>query len=353
MKDVMINDVHFGHRLNSNWHFESLIRFFYEQLIPEIKENNYKNVWMNGDWFESRNSCSFNRIDESIKILEEISKIIDGKIYMLVGNHDLFYKNDMGKHNFASFKHIPKVEILLGKGMLEIEGKSVFYSSYDSSDNIYDYLTTNKIKADVGMFHLETDGSKVMTYVNKNFKYGYSGHIHMLEEHGNFFYLPSTQQNKTDEVISIHGYSVIDWSNCKHKMVDNKVSGRFITVEFGDELSSELIKNNFVDFVVDKAKVRKLSNRKLHQDVIENEFKTQLESFEPAIMFETKYIDSEKENSLQEVLSEADKKLKENDLINNANTIEDDILDIMGNSDMLYGEESMMEVKEFMDKRES
>ena len=341
--DALLNDVHFGHRKGSNWHRESLLRFFYEQFIPELKEKKIENVWMLGDLFENRHSVTYSLIDDVKLVLQEIAKAISGKVYLLVGNHDLKYKNDMTNHNFSSYEDIPNLEVLVGKGVMTLGNYKLAWCSYDIEDtNILNFL--KKSKADIFFGHLETTGYNVIKYINENMTAGYSGHIHQHEIHGNFQYLPSTQQNATDEVDSIHGYSLIDWETGAHEMVDNRVSGKFKTICFGTNFTEEDIFNNYITMEIDKILVKKLSTRKVQQDFLISEFIAKVKSFKPSHVFDTAYIDSSVEKFERDM--EGIKKIETN--IENKSDFDADILRIAYEHTEMYADETIAEIQEFM-----
>lgn len=89
MRSLVIGDVHFGCRSNNTSWLDMQLDFFYKQVIPTIKSDNFDNIIFLGDVFDIR--YSINQlvgicVKELFRELANISK----EIYIVAGNHDYY-----------------------------------------------------------------------------------------------------------------------------------------------------------------------------------------------------------------------------------------------------------------------
>ena len=341
MRIAIINDVHWGNRKSVDYHFESLSRFFDNQFIPYIMENKIEYIVIAGDWYESRQSIPHHIQRKSIEVIERLSGLsfVRG-IYFVAGNHDLNFKNNYTIHNLSSYQSIPKVEIKLGFGSFIEDG--IYYHSYDTSERILYNLSNSNTKGKLFICHLETDGNKVISYINNNFTYGLSGHIHIREEHKNFTYLPSVQENTTDEYKSLHGFAIYDTILNTVEFVENIVSGKFKKIVFGDDFSEKDIYNNFITTEIDLAVMRKLTPKKTQQDILAQQFRNKVIDMKPAYILDWLSYDSENISSLTFTTE------KSNDTEPVLSDVESEIYDaIQVMDEFIYKEEMINEIKKF------
>ena len=95
MKLLLITDQHFGVR-NDNKHFINHYKKFYSKVvIPFIKAHNIEHIFCLGDTFDKRKSINFNSLDESKEMWFDPLKEMGVRMDMLVGNHDIYYKNTL------------------------------------------------------------------------------------------------------------------------------------------------------------------------------------------------------------------------------------------------------------------
>ena len=58
MKIAVISDLHFAIKKSDKTFLQSQLRFFEEQLVPELKSRNIKNLFVLGDVFDTRQSSN-------------------------------------------------------------------------------------------------------------------------------------------------------------------------------------------------------------------------------------------------------------------------------------------------------
>ena len=93
MKIAIINDTHFGARADSQIFTDYFFKFFEEQFFPYLKENDIKTVFHLGDLMDRRKFVNFNTLNNTRKRFLEPLEEMGVKTYVILGNHDTYYKN--------------------------------------------------------------------------------------------------------------------------------------------------------------------------------------------------------------------------------------------------------------------
>ena len=92
-KIAMITDSHAGIRGDSQ-HFSAYQQRFYEDIFfPRILAEGIKEVFHLGDFFDRRKFINFKTLDWIEKCFLEPLREHDIKLHILIGNHDVAYKN--------------------------------------------------------------------------------------------------------------------------------------------------------------------------------------------------------------------------------------------------------------------
>ena len=98
MKHILLTDIHFGAKGNSDEFNEQCIEFLKWVKKESDKLSELYNFEMGctiflGDWFHNRNSINVKTLNYGIKGLEILGDIGSKNIKFLLGNHDLYYKD--------------------------------------------------------------------------------------------------------------------------------------------------------------------------------------------------------------------------------------------------------------------
>lgn len=92
MKYVLFTDIHFGKKSNSDEFNQQCLDFlkFIEDTVNEI---HIDGAIFLGDWFDSRNAINVKTLKYGIEGIYSLGNIGKGNSYMILGNHDLYYKD--------------------------------------------------------------------------------------------------------------------------------------------------------------------------------------------------------------------------------------------------------------------
>ena len=93
MKIALITDTHFGARKGSKIFHDYFQKFYDDIFFPTIKERKIKNIIHLGDSFDNRKNVDFWALDWAKQNVYDKFKRLKTKVYTIVGNHDVYYKN--------------------------------------------------------------------------------------------------------------------------------------------------------------------------------------------------------------------------------------------------------------------
>ena len=227
MKILLITDQHFGVR-NDNQHFINHYKKFYgDVVIPFIKKSKIDTVIALGDTFDKRRSVNFMSLESAKDMWFDPLKELGVKMHMLVGNHDIYYKNTL-RINSPS-------ELLDGYGNISVytdpttvvfDSLSVLLLPWICDENYERTLRIiSETNASVCMGHLELNGFEAHPgHVMENgmdpkhfskFDKVFSGHYHMKSKKGNINYLGNPYQLYWNDYGCKRGFHVFDTDTLK------------------------------------------------------------------------------------------------------------------------------------------
>lgn len=109
-KIAMFTDIHWGAKSNSDLHNSDCLNFII-WFIASCKENNVDAIFFLGDWFENRSNLNVKTLNcayDGLKKLDELNI----PIFMCVGNHDLYNRNNRDIHSILPYNEFNNVTII-------------------------------------------------------------------------------------------------------------------------------------------------------------------------------------------------------------------------------------------------
>jgi len=220
MKVAIITDSHYGFKKGSK-HFHDYFELFYKNVFfPTIEERGIKTVIHMGDAFDNRKGIDFWGLDWTRRVvLEPLRKY---EVYMLVGNHDIFFRNStiINAIDLLLQEYDNVIPISSPKEFC-IDGLDTLMLPWICTDNREktDYLLKNT-QAKVVFSHLELSGfvaypGHVMkegmdASIFKKFDRVYSGHYHTKSDDGKIYYLGNPYQMFWNDVDDTRGFHIFD-----------------------------------------------------------------------------------------------------------------------------------------------
>lgn len=230
----MFTDIHWGKSSNSVVHNQDCINFI-EWMKDEVNKNDIDAILFLGDWFDHRTTINVSTLMYSYqgaKLLNEIGL----PIYLLIGNHDLFYRHNREIYSPMHLASLENIHIINETRVVEEFGEKGAllcpYLFHDEYANLVEYLDYP-----VWFGHFEFKGFTVTGYSMKMqhgpdhtiFENGpkqiFSGHFHKRQRQGNVQYIGNcfphnfADIDDTDRGVAIYQFdtndlSFINWDDC-------------------------------------------------------------------------------------------------------------------------------------------
>lgn len=216
-KVSVFTDLHLGLKNNSKIHNNDCMDFV-DWYIKNSKDNNCKIGIFCGDFHHNRNHINISTLDYSLTILEKLGQSFE-KFYLMVGNHDLYYKDNRDLKSINYAKHVPNVEIV--DTITEVD--DITMVPWLVGD---EWKQIPKIKSNYIFGHFELPSFYMNAMVKmpdhgelkaehfKNQKYVFSGHFHKRQVTNNIHYIGNAfPHNYADAWDDDRGMMILDIKN--------------------------------------------------------------------------------------------------------------------------------------------
>jgi len=202
MKIAIISDTHCGIRNSSDIFMEYQKRFYEEVFFPYLLENNIKNILHLGDYYDNRKTINFKALNLNRKVF--LDKLREYGIHMdiIIGNHDMFYKNttDLNALKELQGHYMNEVNLVLEPRVMNYDGLKMGLVPWICAENEEKCLNFIKnCEADIIGAHLELSGFDMhlgMPCIDgmdprmfERFEMVLSGHFHTKSSNANIHYL--------------------------------------------------------------------------------------------------------------------------------------------------------------------
>ena len=207
MKVAIITDSHCGANNNSEFMIEYQTRFYNEVFFPYLRQHQINHIIHLGDYYDNRKALNVRAISENRKIFLDKLREYEMDMDILVGNHDVYYKNTNKVNSLQELMgSYSNISIIEDPVTTNIMGRDICLIPWINDENRDDALKIIKSSnAEICLGHFEFSGFKM----NKNDPYGFrgteqiskktfkkfkkvlSGHFHTKSKQGNIEYLGS------------------------------------------------------------------------------------------------------------------------------------------------------------------
>lgn len=284
MKVALISDLHLGVKKASDAFQLSQDKFYTEQMIPYLYENKITDVFFLGDIFDNRNHTSTKTLDFALKLFGE--KFADFNLHMLVGNHDIYYKTSVEVNTLRILKNLKNVTIYEQAQMISVGSKSVYIVPWIVNEEEFVNKVTNDVtEADYCFGHFELSGFNLNKYMTcehgmksdllfANFGKTFSGHFHKRTNKtfngSTIQYLGSPYQLTRADKDEDRGFCVLDIDSGEYDFVNNEKSIKFITVNYPDKVTKDLVLGNIVDVHIKYDPTQRESDVQRYMKIVES-----------------------------------------------------------------------------------
>lgn len=255
MQYILLTDIHFGNKGNSD-EFNQQCLDFLEFVKNTTKDMEIDGAIFLGDWFHNRNSINVKTLKYGIEGIYELGVIGKGNSYMILGNHDLYYRDrrdvssiiipegDIGVE--VIYEPLMVDNMLLCPWLIEDENLSSLIEEY---------------KPEYVFCHPEIPSFSFNSAIKKDGEYNPSdyalpkriccGHFHLRQEKNNITYIGNCFSHDFSDVNDWHnkGFAILDtdtnqityyeWEDAPKYCV-SKISN-LNNIEFGSNMYLKLI----------------------------------------------------------------------------------------------------------------
>lgn len=109
-KTILWSDLHMGEKGNSILFNKDCLDFI-DFVIETAKKENIKRCFFLGDYFHVRSSINVNTLNFAISGIRKIADYFD-EIVMILGNHDLYYRESLDVHSLEFVKEFPNIKLI-------------------------------------------------------------------------------------------------------------------------------------------------------------------------------------------------------------------------------------------------
>jgi DNA repair exonuclease SbcCD nuclease subunit len=232
-RTVVFSDIHFGLRHNSAEHNQDCLDFI-DWLIGEAKTRGAETCLMLGDWHHHRSNINILTLDYTMQALRKLNAAFD-KTYIMVGNHDLFYREKRDIHSMIVGSEFNNI-VLIDKPV--IEGNVALIPWLVEEE----WMQVSKMQSKYTFGHLELPGFKMNAMVEmpdhgtlnsshfKNQELVFSGHFHKRQTKGRISYIGNPFGHNYSDVWDFErGAMYMEW-NKEPEFLDYTNGPRFISI---------------------------------------------------------------------------------------------------------------------------
>lgn len=261
---AIFTDIHWGKSRDSETKIKSNYDFM-QMFISFVKDNNIKNVIFMGDWFDNRNVISVKTQNIAYDCLKQLAEY--SKVYMIIGNHDAYFKESIMVNSvrpYADIKNVFPIENLTEIVFPHSDKKGLMcpWSSFnDTIKNNYDIM----------FGHFEFSGAVLaggihtcdqnMEKLTDRAPIVFSGHFHIRKEYpqknGKLITAGSPLELDWGDSNNSKGFYTLDTNTLEYTFHENTISPKHIKIYWSKlkrkQETLQNIRGNYVKLVIDES----------------------------------------------------------------------------------------------------
>ena len=243
MSDLIVTDTHLGIYADSEvWH--SVLIDLFNEISDYCIKNNIKRIFHLGDFFHNRKSLN----TRSQEITHQIADILsDFEVYIVVGNHDTYFKNKIKPNTLKIFRKYKNIKIIEENTLIdniEFVPWGNLPSNMSEAEYCFGHFSINGFI----MNESNTECTKGIDVSNfKSYKKVLSGHFHAPSRKDNIIYLGAPYQHTFNDVNGVRGYYT--FNNGELEFIEYKKYPHFLRVDDKEvvKMSKKEIEGNIVE----------------------------------------------------------------------------------------------------------
>jgi len=237
MKIAILNDTHCGIRNSSDIFMDYQEKFYRDVFFPYLLENDIKQIVHLGDYYDNRKTINFKALQHNRKIFLEKLREYGITMDIIVGNHDVYFKNTNELNALKELQghYMNEVNVILENTVMRYGKMDMALVPWINQENETATLEFLKnCKADVVGAHLELDGFEMSKGIPchggmsmapfQRFDLVLSGHFHTRSSQGNIHYLGSQMEFFWSDCDDKKYFHVLDTETRELTPVHNPVT---------------------------------------------------------------------------------------------------------------------------------
>jgi DNA repair exonuclease SbcCD nuclease subunit len=240
-KVICFTDIHFGLRHNSKDHNQDCLDFV-DWVIEQADLRECDTCFFLGDWHHHRSNVSILTLDYTMQALRKLNNYFK-KTYIMVGNHDLFYREKRDIHSMIVAGEFNNIEIV---DKTVVEGNVALIPWLVEEE----WKEVAELKTKYIFGHLELPGFKMNASVvmpdhgalnPAHFEHQdlvFSGHFHKRQEKGKVHYIGNPFGHNYADVWDFErGAMYLEWDGVP-EYIDYEGGPRFISINLSALLAN-------------------------------------------------------------------------------------------------------------------
>jgi hypothetical protein len=137
-KVALVSDLHFGVK-DSDRKFQDSQFAFMEQMVQNCKDRDIEKIFVLGDLFDTRHAVNVLTVNRVV----EFFKSHEGEViwYIILGNHDLYYKNSIDVSSMVVLDRINNVNIIDKPQRMRLDNKKCSETGKDHDTVVVPWVT--------------------------------------------------------------------------------------------------------------------------------------------------------------------------------------------------------------------
>jgi len=214
-KAACFTDIHFGMKSGSRIHNKDC-EDFVEWFIEEAKKENCETCIFLGDWHHNRATTDVSTMNYSVSNQEKLNNAFD-KTYLMLGNHDEFYKDKREIHSLEFARLFPNI-VPVNHPITEGEVTLLPWLVGDEWKKVKDIKSRYVFgHFELPLFYMNAmvqmpDHGQLQADDFVNQEYVFSGHFHKRQTKGNITYMGNAfPHNYADAWDDERGMMMLEW----------------------------------------------------------------------------------------------------------------------------------------------
>ena len=298
MQIAILNDTHCGIRNSSDIFMDYQEQFYRDVFFPYLLENDIKHILHLGDYYDNRKTINFKALQHNRKIFLEPLRKHGITMDIIIGNHDMYYKNTTELNALKELQghYMNEVNLILKPKVMDYDGLKMGLVPWICPDNEEESIEFIKTcKADFIGAHLELTGfemQKGMPCMDgmspklfERFESVLSGHFHAKSSQGNIHYLGSQMEFFWNDCNDDKYFHILDTETREVTAVRNPITiyekiyydhenmNKFKDLRYLDNKFVKVIVTNKGDPYEFERFIDRVQAQKIHELKIQEDFK--------------------------------------------------------------------------------